>query len=69
MQNFSYENEFDLHENGRLGKRHFRTKTRFDTEANQTAQKLADFVCTLQGILKRTSDDDLLFTSVYFSGC
>ena len=33
MQNFSYENEFDLHENEPVGRTHFRTKTRFDTEA------------------------------------
>ena len=33
MRNHSYENEFDLHENGRAGETHFHTKTRFDTEA------------------------------------
>ena len=34
MQNLSYEIEFDLHENELLsGTDHFRTKTRFDTEA------------------------------------
>ena len=37
MQNFSYENEFDMHENGRAGETYF-YKTPFDTEANQNSE-------------------------------
>ena len=38
-QNLSYENEYDLHENKRVGRRMgVRTKTRFETEAPDNSE-------------------------------
>ena len=38
MQNYSYENDFDLYENSTARRTHFCTSTRFETEAQENLE-------------------------------
>ena len=54
MRNHSYENDFDLHENETACRTHFRTQTRFETEAQENSEMaywLANTVFVERGIM------------------